>query len=157
MKVTQFLKHIKTKLTFDNKLYYDGLISPSAGAAIDLGDITRVGNMYEKAICKLYNYSIENPNLYKTVQSASGSNCCGYEVIINNIRLHFWHSWAKPKGFSYKWLIEIEELDSQALFPEYVDGKIKATIYDFEVRPEYSDFVISFFTQKENELLEDIL
>jgi hypothetical protein len=157
MKVTQFLKHIKTKLTFDNKLYYDGPISPSAGASIDLGDITRVGNTYEKAICKLYNYSIENPDLYKTVQPALGSDGGCYEVIINNLRLHFRYNWARPKGFSYKWLIEIEELDSQALFPEYVDGKIRATIYDFEVRPEYSDFVISFFTQKENELLDDIL
>jgi len=157
MKVTQFLKHIKTKLTYDNKLYYDGPISPSAGASIDLGDITRVGNIYEKAICKLYNYSIANPDLYKTVQPASGSNGGCYEVIVNNTRLRFWRSWAQPKGFSYKWYIDIEELDSQALFPEYVDGKIKATIYDFEVRPEYRDFVVFFFTRKEDELLEDIL
>lgn len=150
MKVKQFLKHLYTKATYVEKPHY---IANVSAPIIDVYNKELPLNNYERLICNFANRVKENPDLYKEVNFIQNH----YEVSLDKVRLNFWKSPMRPKKFHYEWCLDVEKLDQQALFPEYVEGKPLWLIYNFDVRPEYGEFIKSFFGKKEEELMDELL
>lgn len=154
MKLKQFFKHLYVKtITMENSnsSYIVKSLIPQAN--VNIGNLDEAQNGHEKLIGKLYNYSIENPNLYKEVTQIYNYK----EIIINNkARVKLYCHDPKDK-FSYDWKIEWERLDTQALFPELVDGKLANLTYSFDVRHEYRIFIEDFFNKRAYDILDDLL
>lgn len=153
MKLHQFFKHLKIKATYqDNQ---NSQVSELED--LDIGDMDNAQNLYEKLVCKLYNHYLKNPEVYKDVHLYGKPFGLHKELIINNIRLVFSYYDSSRHSFNYSWMIEMERLDEQTLFPEYVDGKLAVVMYSFDVRKEYSDFVEELFNKNDDDLFADLL
>ena len=154
MKLKQFFKHLYVKtITMENpsSSYIVKSLMPQAN--VNIGDLDEAQNEHEKLIGKLYNYSIENPNLYKDVTIIYDYK----EIIINNkARIRLCDHNPRDK-FSYDWKIEWERLDTQALFPELVEGILANITYSFDVRHEYSIFIKEFFNKRSYDILDELL
>lgn len=141
MKIKQFIK-LFTRPRKNKYLFKE---SEDNSVPHNIGDLDYSRNVHEKLIGKLYNKYIENPDLYKKVRTTLHGDC--EEIIIDNTRLKYYRKYPRV-GFNYKWVLEYEVLDTQALFPEHVDGILKQISYDFDVRQPYSDFIEDFFVKK---------
>lgn len=146
MKLRQFFKHLYIKATYSDNYEPE--------EKLDISNMSNALNIYERLICKLYNYYLENPEIYKNIKLYGKPIGLHKELIINNTRIIFSYHNSTRHIFSYEWTIEIEKLDKQALFPEYVNGELAVIMYSFDVRKEYSDFVNEFFTRLDDELFK---
>ena len=145
MTFTKFLKYLYTKLTFDDS-NYDLL-------EVDIRDESIAKNIYEVFISRIFQYLGDHPEKYNSITYQKGY----YELILKNSRLKYYTSYMDPKPFNYKWQLEIERLDTQALFPEYVDGPLVCKFYDYEVRPGYAIRIEYIFTSAEDKILDNLL
>lgn len=149
MKLRQFFKHLYIKAAYSDNYEPE--------EKLDIGDVSNALTFHEKLICKLYNYYLENPEIYKDIKLYGKPIGLHKELIINNTRIIFSYHDSTRHSFNYEWMIEMEKLDKQALFPEYVNGELAVIMYSFDVRKEYSDFVKEFFNKFDDELFKDLV
>ena len=147
MKLRQFFKHLYIKAAYSDNYEPE--------EKLDISNMSNALTFYEKLICKLYNYYLENPEIYKNIKLYGKPIWLHKELIINNTRIIFSYHDSTRHSFNYEWMIEMEKLDKQAHFPEYVNGELAVIIYSFDVRKEYSDFVNELFNKFDDELFND--